>query len=359
MNKFKLFLIFILSLVLIHGTDSSFAQTYLEKIGKTLHHPWGMDFLSDTELLVSERRGTLHKVNLITGQSVEIAGLPKVFSKGQGGLLDVVVNKKSSTNDQIIYFCYNFLEANNVGTAIVQGTLTNNIIFNQVILIKSNHVSYSFKHFGCRLLLQDNKLFATFGDRGDRNTAQDISNHSGSVIRINLKSNKNSNTTEKVKLYSIGHRNPQGIALNPRTNEIWSHEHGPKGGDEINIIKEGKNYGWPIVTLGEEYFGGKIGLGSSSPNHESPIWSWTPSIAPSGMAFYDKGMFNEFKGHLLIGSLKFRALYLVKLKDNRPTSENIILKNKIGRIRDVAVTNDGSILLLTDEREGGLYRLFR
>ena len=150
------------------------------------------------------------------------------------------------------------------------------------------------------------------------------------------------------------------MAVNPQTGEIWVHEHGPKGGDEINILKEGTNYGWPILSYGREYFGGKIGDGRTrAPGYADPVWVWVPSIAPSGMAFYTGDMFPEFKGDLLVGSLKFRSLYHIRLEAGRPVSEQALLKRKIGRVRDVAVAADGSILLLSDEADGGLYRLSR
>ena len=156
------------------------------------------------------------------------------------------------------------------------------------------------------------------------------------------------------EVYTKGHRNPQGMAINSKTNEIWVNEHGPKGGDEINVLKPGKNYGWPIVTYGEEYWGGKIGQGITSlEGFEDPIWYWVPSIAPSGMIFYDKNMFPEFKGHLLVSSLKFKSLYLVKLENELPQKELVLFKKRFGRIRDIEQLNDGSILIISDEKKGG------
>ena len=160
-------------------------------------------------------------------------------------------------------------------------------------------------------------------------------------------------------IFSKGHRNPQGMALNPYNGEIWLHEHGPRGGDEINIVQSGLNYGWPKVSYGEEYSGGKIGLGTSAKGYEEPIWKWVPSIAPSGMAFYQGTMFPDLDGHLLVGSLKFRSLYLVALDNNRPISQSVLFQNVIGRIRDVDVAADGSIYLLNDEKDGGVYRVFQ
>ena len=336
-----------------------YAKVLLERVGQPLQHPWGMDFLNHDEVLITERPGGIVKVVISTGKTTSVTGLPKVFAGGQGGLLDIIVDTNDKEKETDVYFCYSFRDPKGIGTAVDKGVLKENKIINIESIFISNHLLNSRKHFGCRLLLIKNTLFATLGDRGKRDSAQDEQNHSGSVIKILLNKDEKLKSRKRKTIFSIGHRNPQGLALHPNTNQIWSHEHGPKGGDEINILKKGKNYGWPIITSGKEYFGGKIGIGTSSSAYVSPIWTWTPSIAPSGMAFYDKTMFNEFKGHLLVGSLKFRALYLIKLKNNHPISENIVFKNKIGRIRDVAVSKDGSILLLTDEREGGLYRLFR
>tara|TARA_B100000902_G_scaffold247508_1_gene234212 strand:+ start:2184 stop:3266 length:1083 start_codon:yes stop_codon:yes gene_type:complete len=359
MNGLKSFISITFVFVFFINSPYLYATVLLERVGQPLQYPWGMDFLSHDELLITERPGRIVKVVISTGKTTLVTGVPKVFARGQGGLLDVVVDKNDKEKETNVYFCYSFRGPKGIGTAIDKGVLKENKIINIKSVFISNHLLNSRKHFGCRLLLIKDNLFATLGDRGKRDSAQDEQNHSGSVIRILLNKGGKSKLIKDITIFSIGHRNPQGLALNPNTNQIWSHEHGPKGGDEINILKKGKNYGWPIITSGKEYLGGKIGIGTSSPTHVSPIWSWTPSIAPSGMAFYNKTMFNEFKGHLLVGSLKFRTLYLVKLKNDRPISENIVFKNKIGRIRDVAVSKDGSILLLTDEREGGLYRLFK
>ena len=172
---------------------------------------------------------------------------------------------------------------------------------------------------------------------------------------------KNNNIKQKwlPELFTIGHRNPQGLAFNHISNQLWLHEHGPQGGDEINILLEGKNYGWPIVSYGEEYGGGKIGEGITKFGFEEPVWVWTPSIAPSGMIFYRGSMFDEFKNTILVGSLKFKRLHVIKVHENIPISEKIILENKIGRIRDIEEMHDGSIILINDELKGGVYRLYR
>ena len=227
----------------------------------------------------------------------------------------------------------------------------------------SNKPSRSGVHFGCRLAIKDNILYASVGDRGERNNAQNPRNHSGTIIHINLspaKTPRSPNKNWAKEIYSIGHRNPQGLIFNDRTGELWSHEHGPRGGDEINIISYGNNYGWPKVSYGKEYIGGDIGLNYSPKGFTDPVWKWTPSIAPSGMAFYYGKMFPELRGKLLIGSLKFMRLFVVSMgKNGYPTSETSILKNVVGRVRDVEVLKDGSILILNDEQDGGLFRISR
>ena len=242
-------------------------------------------------------------------------------------------------------------------------------------IFESNNPSWSSYHFGCRLEITDSNLYASLGERGNRFNSQDASSHAGSIIRINL---DGSIPADNPRLqgwaqenFSIGHRNPQGLKVNPETKEIWSHEHGPKGGDEINIISAGENYGWPVVSHGFEYgTNDKVSEYDSLQGFNDPEWIWVPSIAPSGMDFYPlkgdgSGMFAELKGNLLVGSLKFKRLYSIEINESGlPASESILIDSTLGRIRDVAVAKDGSILILNDESslsrpQGGLYRLFR
>lgn len=334
------------------------AEPSVERIGKTLFHPWGMDFLSDTSMIVTERRGKMFKIDLESGTRDELSGVPDVFSFRQGGMLDVKVSEQDPT---IVYYCYSRPEGNRASTAVDMAKLNGNALTDTKTIFVANNKSNASVHFGCRIEISGDKIFVTMGDRGSRFEAQDPSIHSGAVVRLNLdgsvpEGNPNLDGWQP-DIYSKGHRNPQGMALNPKTGEIWLHEHGPRGGDEINVVIAGENYGWPIVSHGEEYAGGKIGKGTSSPEFEDPIWTWIPSIAPSGMAFYQGDMFPEFKDKLLVGSLKFRSLYVVDLKDNRPVSETPVLENTVGRVRDVSIAPDGSIYLLSDQKDGGLYRI--
>ena len=357
-------MIFLLTVALFAFSAPSFTQDYkVKKVGKAFSHPWGIAVFDNDEVLITERGGNLFKVNMKNGSRLKISNLPEVFNVRQGGLLDVLVDKES-VSERKVYICYSSKVSGGSSTTLMAGTLKEDKLISKKILFKANNVSESGVHFGCRLAILNDEIFMSIGDRGNRYEAQDVNSHAGSVIRVN----KYEGSTREQKaynswpaeVYTKGHRNPQGMAINSKTNEIWVNEHGPKGGDEINVLKPGKNYGWPIVTYGEEYWGGKIGQGITSlDGFENPIWYWVPSIAPSGMIFYDKNMFPEFKGHLLVSSLKFKSLYVVKLENELPQKELVLFKKRFGRIRDIEQLNDGSILIISDEKKGGLYRIYR
>ena len=351
-----------LACISFFGNQVSSSEFKVKKIGKGLSNPWGIAVLSEEEILVTERVGNLYKVNLINGSTKAIKNVPEVVAQRQGGLLDIFVDKENKNN---IYLCFSKHETEGVSTALSVSSLKNNKLVATKILFSSNNRSNSTVHFGCRIGIKGDYVYLSIGERGNRTQSQNPRSHAGSIIKINkydgslpkLSSPKNNWLPE---LFTKGHRNPQGMAIYFENGDIWINEHGPKGGDEINILKAGKNYGWPIVTHGEEYFGGKVGDGIKSlKGFEDPIWYWVPSIAPSGMAFYNKDMLPEFKGHLLVSSLKFKSIYLVMLKSGLPYSEKVYFKNKFGRIRDIEVLIDGSILIISDKRKGGVYRIFR
>ena len=368
------------------------AKTFgVERIGARLQNPWGMDFITDTSMLVTERRGRLWRYDLDSGSRVEIGNTPDVVAQGQGGLLDVLVHQQDGQD--VVYLCYSRAVAAGVATAVNRAVLSNDSLEDSRIIFTSNTAKQGGRHFGCRMVISDNHLYLSIGDRGDRDTAQDGTLHGGSVVRLGLDgsvpddnpsanspstsspSTSNSSASSSnadnpdakdwpdvqdwvAENYTIGHRNPQGMAIHPETGALWVHEHGPRGGDEINILKAGANYGWPITSHGKEYSGGTINNGlKSAPGVTDPVWVWVPSIAPSGMAFYQGDRFPELKDTLLVGSLVFRSLYVVVLEGGVPKREEAILKRRIGRVRDVAVGVDGSVLLLSDEHGGGLYRL--
>ena len=361
--------------VSVMASGAAAAMT-VERIGPPMAHPWGMEFLDHDTVLVTLRGGGLIRVDLGDGRATEITGAPQVFNRRQGGLLDIAMI------DGHVYLCYAAVLDGASATAIDRAVIEGNALVRRTTIFTGNNPTRSGHHFGCRLQVTGGMIYASLGDRGERDNAQDPAAHAGSLIRINLDGSIPPGNPAPEgwapEIFSIGHRNPQGMAMHPRTGDIWTHEHGPRGGDEINITRPardgGANYGWPAVSHGREYATGmRVSRHDSLPGYVDPVWVWTPSIAPSGMAFYpdaddgnDTGrMFPEFRGHLLVGSLKFRRLYLVELDDETglPQAERVILDGQIGRIRDVAVAphgpHAGAILLLSDEAEGGLYLMRR
>ena len=361
---FKSITFFCLIIAVFSFSAPSFSQDFkFKKIGKSFSHPWGITVYADNEVLITERGGNLFKVNIKNGSKIKINNLPNVFNVRQGGLLDILVDQNSGSK-RTVYICYSSKVIDGSSTSLLVGELDGNELIKKKVLFRANNVSDSGVHFGCRLAILGDEIFMSIGDRGNRYDAQNMKSHAGAIIRINKlngsSQNLNNINSWSPELFAKGHRNPQGMAVNPKTNELWVNEHGPKGGDEINIIKLGRNYGWPIVTFGEEYWGGKVGQGITTlEGFEDPIWHWVPSIAPSGMTFYNKNMFPEFKGHLLVSSLKFKSIYLVELKDDLPTREKVLFKNKFGRIRDIEQLKDGSILVISDEKKGGIYKIYR
>ena len=356
--------------------SASTAAMTIERIGPALAHPWGMDFLDHDTVLVTLRGGGLQRIDLADGSATTISGLPQVFDHRQGGMLDVMVDGRH------LYLCYAAVLNGKSSTAIDRARLLGDALVDRNTIFTGNNPTRSGHHFGCRIQVAGGMLYASLGDRGERDNAQDPASHAGSIIRLHPDGTIPTDNLHPTgladgwspEIFSIGHRNPQGMAMHPRTGDIWTHEHGPRGGDEINIPQKGGNHGWPTVSHGREYATGRrVSKHDSLPGYLDPVWVWDPSIAPSGMAFYpdaedtnDTGkMFPEFRGHLLVGSLKFRRLYLVELdgESGLPTSERIILDGQVGRIRDVAVAphgpHAGAILLLSDEAKGGLYMMKR
>jgi len=344
--------------------DTQFSIT---TIAEGLEHPWGMAFLPDGRILVTERPGRLRLIKQGKLLEEEIDGLPSISDYGQGGLLDVVLHPDYKNNGWI-YFSYAASEDGfslKAGTEVGRGRLVNNRIVDWQHLFKLKLKTNKRQHFGSRLVFdRNNKLYITLGDRGQRFRAQDLNDHAGSVIRLNDDGSIPSDNpfvgqkNKQAEIYSYGHRNIQGATLNPQTGKLWTHEHGPQGGDELNIIEAGKNYGWPIITYGKEYGSGDdIGEGTHKAGMQQPLYHWVPSIAPSGMAFYNGDKFPDWQGNLFIGSLKFKLLVRLQLEGDKVVSEQRLLKNKLGRIRDVQVGPDGYIYLLTDATDGKLVRI--
>ncbi len=340
----------------------------VETLVKGLEHPWAMAFLPDGRMLITERPGRLRMVENGRLHPEPIKGLPEIAADGQGGLMDIALHPNYTQNGWI-YLSYAApapaLLFKKSGTTVARAKLKGHQLVELQHLYTMENLTRSGRQFGSRLVFdKDNYLYITVGERGERPRAQDLSDSAGSVLRIHddgriPKDNpfvKQANAHPAI--YSYGHRNPQGMAIHPVTGKVWIHEHGPQGGDEINLIKPGTNYGWPVITYGANYgTGTKIGEGTHKAGMEQPILQWTPSIAPSGMAFYTGDKFKAWQGNLLVGALKYQMLVRIELEGDKVIKQEELLKNQVGRIRDVRVGKDGFIYLLTDEDEGRLVRL--
>lgn len=367
---------YILFLIMVVGTfhiGPAIAQTMKSEkqafrvvpLTQGLENPWSVAFLPDGRLLITERAGRLRIVN--SDYSLDpkpITGLPEIMASGQGGLFDVVLHPQYAKNGWI-YFAYSAPGPGGMGTALARGKLVGHQMTQVQVLFSMEGKTRSTQHFGGRIVFDDaGFVYLTLGDRGEMARAQQANDHAGSIIRLHddgriPKDNPFVNTVgTKPEKFTLGNRNVQGAALNPKTGEIWTHEHGPQGGDEINIIKSARNYGWPIITHGVNYgIGTKIGEGTAKAGLEQPLYVWTPSIAPSGMAFYKGDAFANWNTNLFVGALRAGALVRLELQGDKVVHEERLLQGSIGRIRDVRVGPDQYIYLLTDERAGGLYRL--
>jgi glucose/arabinose dehydrogenase len=344
---------------------SSTGPIQVETVVNGLQYPWGLAFLPDGRMLVTERPGRLRIVTPDGKLSPPVAGLPKVFARGQGGLLDVAVDRGFSEN-RTIYFCFAEPFGSGARTALARARLADEPYMEDVrIIFRQDGPLSSGNHFGCRIVqMPDNNLFLTLGDHFTyRDEAQNLSNHLGKIVRIAPDGSVPKDNPfvgrhgAKPEIWSYGHRNSQGAAINPVSGKFWMHEHGPRGGDEINIPQAGKNYGWPVIGFGIDYNGAKIHESTSKPGMEQPIRQWTPVIAPSGMAFYTADLFPQWKNNLFIGGLASQVLVRLELDGEKVTKEERLLQDMHQRVRDVRAGPDGALWLLTDSPNGRLLRL--
>jgi len=339
----------------------------LETISEGLNHPWGIAFLPSGDMLVTERSGTL---NIITqdGQKTPIQGTPEVVAKSQGGLLDVNIDPDYADNGWV-YISYSEKDpkgGNGNSTAVMRGKIDGDkwtqgeVIFRQAPKYESN------AHFGSRLVFSpEGHLFITLGERYSRmQDAQTLDNHHGKIVRIwpdgsIPKDNPFvGNDGALDEIWSYGHRNVQGAAIHPDTGELWTIEHGPQGGDEVNIPKAGKNYGWPTITYGEDYGGGEIGIGTHKEGMEQPFYYWLPSIATAGSVFYTGDKFPKWKGDLLVTALRGQTIARLDLEDGRVLHEERMLEDATSfRIRDIEQGPEGFLYILTDADSGQLIKL--
>jgi glucose/arabinose dehydrogenase len=339
----------------------------VETFAKGLVHPWGMAFLPDGRLLVTERPGRLRIVGKDGTLSAPLQGTPKVYASGQGGLLDVQLSPDFASSG-LIYLSYaDPRDGSRNGTSVARAKLVtegDGGRLEQVQVIFRQEPSYaSSGHFGSRVVFtRDGSLFVTLGERfSARDEAQNPGNHLGKLVRIMPDGAPYAGNPKKEgwrpEIWSIGHRNVQGAALNPVTGKLWTIEHGARGGDEINIPEAGKNYGWPVISYGRNYDFTKIGVGTHKDGMEQPLYYWDPSIAPSGAVFYTGDLFPEWKGNLFVGALAGQALHRLVLDGEKVVGEEKLLADLGERIRDVRSGPDGALWLLTDNPQGRVLRV--
>jgi aldose sugar dehydrogenase len=346
--------------------QSSAGQLEVQTFANGLVHPWALAFLPDGKMLVTERPGRMRLVSAEGQLSAPLKNVPEVWASGQGGLLDVITDKNFAEN-RTIFFCY--AERTNGGgrTAVARATINEaggRLDETKVIFRQEGPLS-SGNHYGCRIAqANDGNLFVTLGEHFSyRDEAQNLSNHLGKVIRITADGSAPPDNPfvgrkgAKPEIWSYGHRNEQGLTINPGTGELWEVEHGPRGGDEVNIIEKGKNYGWPVIGFGVDYSGAKIHEATAKPGMEQPVKHWVPSISPSGAAFYTGKLFPKWDGSLFTGALSGRMLVRLTVNGHAVTGEERLLQNLHERIRDVRQGPDGALWLLTDNSAGRILRV--
>jgi glucose/arabinose dehydrogenase len=350
---------------------SSAGNLMVETIATGLGNPWALAFLPDGRLVVTERAGRMRIVGKDGKLSPPLADVPQVAARGQGGLHDVVLDRDYAQNNTI-YFCFAEPVDGGARTALARAKLIDGATTGamprlddvKVIFHQDGPLSRG-NHFGCRIVqTPDGNLFLTMGDHFTyRNEAQNLANHLGKIVRIRPDGSVPpdnpfvNRTGAKPEIWSYGHRNSQGAAINPQTGKLWEHEHGPRGGDEINIPEAGKNYGWPVIGYGIDYDGTKIHESTQKAGMEQPIRYWVPSIAPSGMAFYTGDLLPTWRGSLFVGALAGQILVRLELKGDTVGSEERLLRTLNERIRDVRMGPDGALWLATDNSAGRILRL--
>ena len=351
--------------VVEHDIDSEYESFDLVRVVDDISHGWAVAFLPDDRVLVSEREGTLYLVE--DGEKTALEGLPEIHAQGQGGLLDVVVHPDYEANGWI-YFTYSRGDSSETVPALARARLDGDSLADIEPLFESNTPTPPGRHYGSRILfLDDDTLLMSIGDRGaEPPRAQDTMDHSGSLLRLTADGGVPEDNpfvdsdTHAPEIYSYGHRNIQGIVKHPDTGEVWVTEHGPRGGDELNLIRAGNNYGWPTVTLGRDY-----GTEERFPDAEArrmegmtgPVFEFLPTLAPSGLAVVDGAAFPHWKGNLLAGGLRAQRILRLVLEDEEVIHAEELMLHRVGRIRDVRQGPEGHVYILNDEADGALYRL--
>jgi glucose/arabinose dehydrogenase len=352
--------------VVVDRVESEDATFRVVRVVNELEHPWAVDWLPDGRMLITERPGRIVLVD--DGSTTTLDGVPEVWARNQGGMLDVRVGPNYA-EDGWIYFTYSASGDGGAGTVLSRARLDGASLTAREELFRQQPFVGSGVHFGSRIAFHDDgTMFVTLGERGQRQQqgpgAQDSTNTIGTTIRLNLDGSIPQDNPYVGRddvpdaVYSYGHRNQQGMAIHPETGAVWQHEHGPHGGDELNLVKPGINYGWPAITYGDEYSDQSPIGGTEAPGMAQPVKYWDPSPAFSGMTFYTGDRFPDWENDLFMGALAHQKILRVELdENNQVTHEEELLRAELGRIRDVATGPDGYLYVLTDAPDGGLYRL--
>jgi aldose sugar dehydrogenase len=346
---------------------SSAGDLKVETVVGGLANPWALAFLPDGRMLVTEKPGRLRIATADGKLSPALKGVPQVYASGQGGLHDVNLDREFAKN-RTIYLCFAEAMEGGARTSMARARLVENgapRLEDTRVIFRQEGPPSTGQHFGCRIVQgRDGNLFLTLGDHGaHRKEAQNLGNHIGKIVRVAPDGSVPKDNPfvgrdgAKPEIWSYGHRNSQGAALHPTSGKLWMHEHGPRGGDEVNIPEPGKNYGWPVIGYGTEYSGQRAHKSTTHPEMEQPIKYWVPSIAPSGMAFYTGDLFPAWRGSLLVGALAGRLVSRLTLDGEKVTGEERLLQDLRERIRDVRVGPDGAIYLATDNVAGRILRV--
>ena len=366
--------LFLVSMIVVLIAQPVAAQTFetehytvkLTTVADGLDHPWGMAFLPDGAILVTERDpGSIRIVEKNGTLRPPLANTPRAYTSGQGGMLDIAIDPDYAVNG-LIYFSYAEPGDGGAGTAVARARLDRkaNALGNVEVIFRQYPKTGGGRHFGSRLVFSpDGHLYITVGERGERDRTQDFTINRGQVIRINPDGSIPEDNPfvgrdgYRPETWSVGHRNPQGAARHPDTGKLWINEHGARGGDEVNIPLAGRNYGWPVISYGVHYSGFKIGEGTHKEGMEQPVHVWDPSIAPSGMTFYTGDRFPKWKGNAFVGALKYQLLARLTLDGEKVVAEERILEGLDKRIRAVVDGPDGYLYILVDENPGQVIRI--
>ncbi len=337
------------------------AQYEAKEIANGFQIPWGIEFLNSKEVVVNEKNGTISLLNIESGKRTKLYSVSDVNTSGQAGLLDVALAPNADKARPQLFFTYSKRTSKGNTVALATATLENNKLVNWNDLLVADAVTDTGRHFGSRIAFVDDKVYFSIGDRGERDNGQNRQTHAGSILRLNLDGsvpadNPFKSTDARPEIWSYGHRNPQGLFYDEVTHQLWSIEHGPRGGDEINLIKKGSNYGWARVSQGKEYWGPlDVGEAKSLPEMEDPKLVYIPSIAPSNLVLYRGVKYPDLDGKIVAGALKLTHINVVSVEDGKLTEYQRLVEDLGERIRDITISPDGYLYFSTDS--GKIFRL--